>query len=249
MNFDAGNFTSDGAGNVSAVSLTAVGGNVLLLGGTLSLGGGKNVYLNNTAINSETPNTLYSIAVAGGGSGKADYKIHNGTTGFIVLDGTAKQVSLRDGSNTSWLDFRMGTTFPVIQNTANNNGIGFQDSGGQALAEMKGGGNLIIHGTTYFTDQTTFVNAANGVFDAFDFSEVFQVDKEYQPGTLVCPADITTPIPYDGTPQAGIPILTQCSHDACTLAGVIVSVPGFCAGSPNVPSMQEYDSTDRKSVV
>lgn len=115
--------------------------------------------------------------------------------------------------------------------TTGNAGIGFKMNNGTKIAEMKGNGNFIIGGNTYYTAVSTYSYSANGTFDGFDVAEVFEMDQEYPAGTVVCPKD--------GTMQ-----MTQCTHVGCNLAGVIVTQPGFGMGVPNVPSdPADYNSS------
>jgi hypothetical protein len=119
-------------------------------------------------------------------------------------------------------------------------GIGFR-KGTTKLAEIQGNGNMVISGTTYYTTRSTSPGfGTNGTFDGFDVAEVFQVDREYASGTVVCPVDTTTPVAFvTDYSDYGKPVMTQCTHDACSLAMVVTSVPGVSLGSPNVPSMTD----------
>lgn len=210
-------------------------------GGQISFNGGQKIILNKVALNGEPVNSQY-IKGNGGGAGGSDFMLHNGNPGYFVLDGNAKHVSFRDGNNNGWMEFLDNGSVGVIQSDRLNGPIGFRNAN-LRLAECKGTGDFIIANNTYYTAQSTFNYAAGGSFDGFDFSETYLVDAEYAPGTVVCPKDVTTVIAYDGTPQLGAPELSQCTHDACNLAGAIVQTPAFCAGEPNVPSMGTYDNT------
>lgn len=120
--------------------------------------------------------------------------------------------------------------------------LGVKRSNGTKLMEAKSNGDFIISGDTYYTDGATFNFSSGGSFDSFDFAEVYRVDAVYPDGTVVCPADTETPIPYQAG-QRVLPLLTRCTHDACPLAHIISHVPGFCAGRPNIPERDDYDES------
>lgn len=120
--------------------------------------------------------------------------------------------------------------------------LGVKRANGTKLMEAASNGNFLIGGNTYYTTQGTFNFTAGGSFDSFDFAEIYRVDEVYPDGTVVCPADTDTPIPYQA--QAGqrvIPLMTRCTHDGCPLAYVVSHEPGFCAGQPNYPDVDGYD--------
>lgn len=266
--FDAGHITSDGAGNLTVNSITTGGGSLSINGGSKltidgtavgseavgslyvqGTGSGANpsLTINNSVGNIIlTPGSTYGLLISGGLIGKSsagDIIDASGTTTYIKASGAFVEFQSPAGTELGHFDQFKNLTIQgdCIQF---NSYIGFKTIGGTKLAEIKNNGSFVISGTTYYTTQSTVNYAASATFDSFDFSEVYQVDQEYTAGTIVCPSDTQTPIAYDGTPQSALPIMSQCTHDACNLAGVIVSVPAFCAGAPNVPSMgDEYDST------
>lgn len=120
--------------------------------------------------------------------------------------------------------------------------LGVKKSNGTKIMEVTSSGNMLVSGNTYYTTQGTFNYSAGGAFDSFDFAEIYAVDALYDDGTVVCPADTETPIPYQRRAGARIlPRMTRCTHDGCPLAHVVSHVPGFCAGLPNYPGSDEYD--------
>jgi hypothetical protein len=123
---------------------------------------------------------------------------------------------------------------------ASGAGIGFR-KGTTKLAEVLGNGNFVISGTTYYSTRGTAPGlSGGGTFDGFDIAECYRTDQEYPSGTVVCPADVITPVPFKTDySDLSLPIMTQCTHDACTLANVVTAVPGYCMGVPNVPSMTD----------
>jgi len=123
--------------------------------------------------------------------------------------------------------------------------LGVKRSNGTKIMEVSSAGNMLISGNTYYTTQATVNYSAGGSFDSFDFAEIYRVDVPYEDGTVVCPKDTDTPIPYQHGPgERVIPLMTRCLHDGCSLAHVISHVPGFCAGLQNHPDMEEYDPSD-----
>lgn len=120
--------------------------------------------------------------------------------------------------------------------------LGVKRSNGTKLMEAASNGNFLIGGNTYYTTQSTYNYSAGGSFDSFDFAEIYRVDKVYPDGTVVCPADTETPIPYRAEAgQRVIPLLTRCTHNGCPLAHIVSHNPGFCAGHPNYPDVGSYD--------
>lgn len=237
--------------SVADTSLTIAAPSHSSFGGTLNLKDGNGnvnfvayndstLVFDNVSLQGETAGSI-SIGVAQGGT-NPDLVFTNAGQGFITFRSKAKFVSFRDETNTAFGNIYNTSNLLVIQNANNNSPIGFRN-GNFKLAEMRGDGTFIILGTTYYSNQTSVGTAANGTFDGFDFSECYQMDQEYTSGTVVCPADTYTSIAVDTPNQQALPIMTKCTHDACNLAGVIVTTPAFCAGAPNRPSGQEYDAT------
>lgn len=229
VSFDGSNITSDGSGNLVVHSIS-IGGGSLTVTGTSSLDNG-NILTDGSG----------NLVLKGG-------KLGYSTAGDI-LDYSSTDVFIKGKSAVIWFQPFNGTNALGIEGGGGtgiifNGYLGFKTTGGTKVAELKSNGSMSISGTTYFTTAGSAFVSTGGSFDGFDFSEVYQVDHEYPTGTVVCPKDVTTPVSYDGTPQLGLPILSECTHDACNLAGVVVAVPGFCSGVPNVPSMgEDYDST------
>jgi hypothetical protein len=123
------------------------------------------------------------------------------------------------------------------------NSLGIKTVSGTKLAEIKSNGNLVIAGSQYGTTAGSVSTAASQSFDGFDMAETFEVDREYPPGTVLCPADTEAEIPFtvgEGA-HSNQPRLTQCSHDGCNLALISVANPGFLAGLINLPSQEDYN--------
>lgn len=126
----------------------------------------------------------------------------------------------------------------IVSGTA---GFGVKMNNGTKLFEAKANGSFVISGSTFFN--TTGVTSTGGTFDSFDMGESFAVDQEYPAGTVLCPSDLVTPIPYTGANELFLPQLAKCTHDKCSLAVIAVAHPGFCSGTPNLPSEPWYDNT------
>lgn len=123
-------------------------------------------------------------------------------------------------------------------------GFGIKDNSGTKLFEIKANGVAVIHGTSYTSTAASVTVTGSGTFDTFDTAETFFVDQQYVAGTVVCPADTTTEVSYvPMTNQINQPLVTQCTHDACTVSMIVVDIPGNCLGVPNVPTMPWYDNT------
>jgi hypothetical protein len=131
------------------------------------------------------------------------------------------------------------TISPIIVGCA----LGVKNNSGTKLFEIKTNGNCCIAGTQYQTSAGSIATAASQSFDSFDMAETFEVDKEYPPGTVLCPADTNSTIPYTIEPGAhrNQPKLSQCTHDCCSLALVSVANPGFLAGLINLPAQEDYN--------
>ena len=123
------------------------------------------------------------------------------------------------------------------------NSLGIKTVGGTKLAEIKSNGNLVIAGTQYGTTAGSVSTASGQSFDGFDMAETFEVDREYPPGTVLCPQDTENEIPFtvEEGAHSNQPRLTQCSHDGCALALISVANPGFLAGLINLPSQEDYN--------
>jgi hypothetical protein len=179
---------------------------------------GQDLYIkSNTNINFQSPNGTTVGQFNGGG-----------------LDLLTKNLTVNQSVSFHDYDGNAGAL------VASGAGIGFK-KGSTKLAEVTGGGNMIISGTTYYTTRSTSPSfGTNGSFDGFDIAEVYQVDQEYASGTIVCPSDTVTPVPFvTDYSDYGKPVMSRCTHDGCSLAMVITSVPGVSLGSPNVPSMTD----------
>ncbi len=101
---------------------------------------------------------------------------------------------------------------PAVQSTASY--LGFKDSAGNKIAEMKNGEFVIAGSGTYYTAGGTYNYSAGGSFDSFDVSEAYETDDEHPAGTVLCP----------GARGA----LTRCTHDGCR-AAMLVSQGGAMA--------------------
>lgn len=146
-------------------------------------------------------------------------QLPSGTTVNYGGAGNGFQI-LENGANSNGfvLGRNAGDSTNCIATFNSSGGIGFKNSGlgGNKLAEFRGNGNMIIAGTTYNTDQSTFNFACCSSFDGFDIAEGFPVAQLYEGGTVVCPGDDDQ--------------LHLCTHDGCHAAMVISLTPGFCAG-------------------
>lgn len=126
-------------------------------------------------------------------------------------------------------------------------GLGIKNNSGTKLMEIKNTGLMVISGATYYSAGSTGNVTGGGTFDGFDIAETSQVDQQYIAGTMVCPADTTTQIPYDNTAwhtaDRAKPLMTLCTHDGCNLAAPVSDIPAFSAGCPNTPDRPDYDPT------
>lgn len=163
----------------------------------------------------------------GGNMGSGHQMHFQDSTGYEPLRGEDGGIAVAPNNVSTPSFIKVGVAF------------GVKKVSGTKLMEAKSNGDFIISGGTYYTDGATFNFSAGGSFDSFDFAEIYRVDQVYEDGTIVCPAE-SEPIPYRAG-QRLLPLMTRCTHDACPLAHIVSRVPGFCAGSPNYPGVDEYD--------
>ncbi|GHO45197.1 hypothetical protein [Ktedonospora formicarum] len=208
-------------------------------GDIIDMGGTNTLYIKGPGAITFQPNAGNSVAGING-NGLWIGGVSLGDSGGNLL---VPGISSGSPSNGFTFGRNSGSTTSFINHINSGGGFGFKING-SAKAQILNNGNFVIAGNTYYTAQSTIFYTAGGAFAGLDFSEVYQVDQEYAIGTVVCPQDVATPIAYDGTPQSGLPLMSQCTHEKCALAGVIVLVPGYCAGMPNYPGMgDDYDSS------
>lgn len=216
INFQVPNGTTIGSINSAGLTLGSKG----LTCGALTATGSVNIQGGVLNFSSGTTITAANLTFSGTGSLFANSLTVNGTL-FV------------SPTNTS-------TPSTVVCGTG---GFGIKDNSGVKMFEIKPSGVTVIHGTQYTSTAGSATVAGGGTFDAFDSAETYVVDQEYVAGTVVCPADTTTEVPYLAEYTRDQPLVTQCTHDACPVGTIIVTVPGNCLGIPNVPSLDWYDPT------
>lgn len=107
--------------------------------------------------------------------------------------------------------------------------IGFKDSSGNKIAEMKLN-QLVVGGSSSTAFSTSGASSGFGnsaAFDSFDVAEAYETDGEYERGAVLCPGP-------DGK-------LTRCTHDGCR-AALIVSTGGAVNIGGRFSDDADYDS-------
>ena len=202
---------------------------------------GVNPAAYDASVSSDGSGNLTATSVKIGGSGSGTYKIGGNMSGGSIMH-------FQDSTGYEPLQAFNGGIGVAVNNVSTPSVIkvgvafGVKKAAGTKLLEINSSGNAIIGGNTYYTTGATFNFSAGGTFDSFDFAEIYAVDDLYEDGTVVCPKDTWTPI--SRRRRAGeriLPLMTRCVHDGCPLAHIVSHVPGFCAGMPNHPGMEEYD--------
>jgi hypothetical protein len=107
------------------------------------------------------------------------------------------------------------STGAVTNLLTGNTGFGIKDSSNNRLLELKNSGDLLISGR-YTTTQGTFTTLAGQSFDGFDYAEIYECDKSYPSGTVVCPGPANK--------------MTLCTHDNCPYGAFVSYQPGFQIG-------------------
>jgi len=205
---------------------------------------GAGLSVSGTATANEFSGPLSGDVLAQGTTAAGARSTYNGTNVWVQIGGwwatisPTVQFGYYDSSNTFHSGFQvgpggvnvngLGVSGQFVQ--SNSSIMGFKNSGGGKLAEMKGDGTFIIAGGTYYTATSTYAYSANGAFDAFDYAETYPLDAEYETGTVVCPG------PHEA--------FTRCMHDNCHAASVVSLAPAFCAGGGRFDRFSDDEPED-----
>ncbi len=220
---DGGKITTDGSGNLAATGYMHLGaqdstgatrgGSVARFQGFFSA---LDIYCDSSTGN-------WSIAPAWGGSGNARGLTlfgadgSNGTHAGITIDGNGN----------------LHVVNGVIQSSISF--LGFKDSSGNKIGEMKNGSFIIGGHAIANGDGTGTTTFGAGSFDGFDLGELYPTDATYPGGTVVCPN-------AEG-------VFVRCTHDKCPYAMIVSATPGIGIGQiDDVPNHQYLALTGRMLV-
>ncbi len=207
ISFDAGNFWSDGYGNIHANQ-----GNFtsFVSESKLSSDGAKFTSDGNGNV---TANKL-TITGTGGLFPGISLPLNTGVWLGEVTNDTGYTGIQSDSSGNIGIWLSNGGFFQIATVGHTN-----PTASSKTLFEVTNAGNLIVSGTTIKSSSSTTPSLGNSAsFDSFDLAESYPCDADYEPGTVVC---------IDETKG----VFTKCTHEYCACAMVVTNErAGFIAG-------------------
>ncbi|SRR6266487_178810 len=181
-----------------------------------SLVGGSTSHLLHTIADNTT--TTYNDSTADSSiNSNASYPLWNTLGGTVVAkdsNGVIQASLLGDAQGSAVFS---GTW--IGQSNSAGGGIGVKDVNNKKLMEIHNNGNLTILGSQYQTNAGSVSTVSGQPFSNFDIAEIFECDRAYPQGTVVCPGENNK--------------MVRCVHDNCHAASVISHNPGLKLGTEN----------------